>query len=53
MKTEVETKNDGKEFKRFDDLLRKVIAVPKEEINKRERVEKEHKAVKKTTLRRK
>lgn len=40
MKKEIETKNDGKEFERFDDLLRKVVAVPKEKINGHEAAEK-------------
>lgn len=47
MEKRVETKKDGKEFERFDDLLRKVIAVPKEEINKREQAEKHKKDAKK------
>jgi len=47
MNTKIETKKDGKEFERFDDFLRKVIAVPKEEINKREREEKHKNEAKK------
>jgi hypothetical protein len=43
----IETKKDGKEFERFDDLLRHVVSVPKEEINRRERAEKEKKEAKK------
>lgn len=46
-KPDVETKKDGKEFERFDDLLRKVISVPKDEINKREAAEKTKQKVKK------
>jgi len=37
MKKKIETKKDGKEFERFDDLLRKVVNVPKSEIDKREK----------------
>ena len=47
MKKKKETKNDGKEFQRFDDLLRKVVSVPKDEINKREKAEKDEKEKKK------
>lgn len=37
MKTkEVELKNDGHEFKRFKERVRKVVNVPKEEIKRRE-----------------
>ncbi len=50
--SKIETKKDGKEFERFDDLLRKVIAVPKEEINKREQAEKHKKETKKKARRR-
>ncbi len=41
MKKEVEMKNDGKDFERFDELLRQVISVPKDEILRREKAEKE------------
>ena len=41
MKKKVETKNDGKEFERFDDLLSQVVKVPKDEILEREKAEKE------------
>lgn len=41
MKKKIETKKDGKEFDRFDDLLRQVVKVPKDEISKREKEEKE------------
>lgn len=47
MKNKIETKKDGKEFERFDGLLRQVVSVPKEEINKREKAEKAKKEVKK------
>lgn len=41
MKKKLETKQDGKEFERFDDLLRKVVKVPKDEILEREKAAKE------------
>lgn len=41
MKKEIETKNDGKEFERFENLLRQVVKVPKDEILRREKEEKE------------
>jgi hypothetical protein len=47
MKKEIETKKDGKEFDRFDDLFRKVVSVPKTELDKREAAEKAKKAAKK------
>jgi len=40
-------KQDTNEFKRFDDLLRKVVSVPKDEIKKREQEEKQKKSEKK------
>jgi hypothetical protein len=43
MKKKVEMKNDGKEFERFENLLREVVKVPKDEILKREKAEKESK----------
>lgn len=43
MKKKIETKKDGKDFDRFDDLLRKVVNVSKDEINEREKAEKEMK----------
>lgn len=43
MERKIETKQDGKEFERFDDLLRKVVAVPKEEINRREKADRHEK----------
>ena len=36
MKKKLEMKNDGKDFERFDALLREVVSVPKEELNRRE-----------------
>ena len=41
MKKEIETKQDGKEFQRFENLVRQVVNVPKDEIKEREKVEKE------------
>lgn len=41
MKKQPEMKQDGKEFERFETLLRQVISVPKDEILKREKEEKE------------
>ena len=41
MKKKIELKNDGKEFERFENLLREVIKVPKDEILRREKEEKE------------
>ena len=43
MKKKVEMKNDGKDFKRFDDLLSNVVKIPKDEIDKREKKTKEAK----------
>lgn len=47
MKKKIETKKDGKEFERFDDLLKKVVSVPKSEIDKREKEYKKRQAKKK------
>jgi len=47
MTKKIETKKDGKEFERFDDLLRKVVSVPKSELDRREKAEKKKKAAKK------
>ena len=47
MKKKLEMKKDGKGFERFDDLLRQVVSVPKEEINKREQAENQKKEAKK------
>lgn len=41
MKKEVEMKNDGKDFERFEDFVRQIVKVPKDEILKREKEEKE------------
>lgn len=43
MKKKIETKNDGKQFERFDALLSQVVVVPKDEILRREKQEKERK----------
>lgn len=40
MKKKIEIKKDGKEFKRFDELLSAVVKVPKDEILRREKDEK-------------
>lgn len=45
-KKKVEVKNDGKDFERFDNLFRQVITVSKEELKRREKAEKQRKAVK-------
>jgi hypothetical protein len=50
MKKQVEIKQDEKSFERFNDLFRKVISVPKEEINKREQLDKQAKEEKKAHL---
>ncbi len=47
MKSKIETKQDGKEFARFDEFLTKLVNVPKDEINKREQAEKKDKAERK------
>jgi hypothetical protein len=44
MKKKIETKQDGKEFARFDEFLTKLVKVPKDEINEREKTEKQRKA---------
>lgn len=49
MKKKIEMKNDGKDFKRFDDLLSGVVKVPKDEIDKREKAEKQKKEKAKKT----
>ncbi|HEX8250640.1 MAG TPA: hypothetical protein VF599_20875 [Pyrinomonadaceae bacterium] len=41
MKKKVEMKNDGKEFERFDEFLTELVKVPKDEILRREKAEKE------------
>lgn len=46
-KKKVEMKNDGKDFERFESLLREVISVPKEELKRREEAEKQKKLAKK------
>ena len=43
MKKKVEMKKDEKEFERFDALLGQVVNVPKDEILKRGKAEKESK----------
>lgn len=41
MKKKIETKEDGREFERFEAVLRQVISVPKDEILRRKKAEKE------------
>ncbi len=41
MKKKIETKQDGKEFERFDVFLTELVKVPKDEILRREKEEKE------------
>ncbi len=41
MKKKLEMKQDGKEFARFDEFLTELVQVPKDEILKREKEEKE------------
>lgn len=36
MKKKLEMKNDGKDFERFEDLVRTVVRVPKAELDRRE-----------------
>jgi hypothetical protein len=43
MKKKAETKSDSEAFKRFEDFTRRLVAVPKEEIKRREQAEKEKK----------
>ncbi len=43
MKKKIETKKDGKEFERFDEFLTELVKVPKDEILRREKEEKERK----------
>ena len=49
MKKKIETKQDGKEYDRFEDLLREVVQVPKDEIQRREKEEIERKEKAKRT----
>jgi hypothetical protein len=50
MKKQVEIKQDKKSFERFNDLFRKVISVPKEELNRREKADKERKKKKEKVI---
>jgi len=47
MKKKIETKQDGKEFARFDEFVSKLVKVPKDEILEREKAEKLKKEAKK------
>ena len=49
MKKKIETKQDGKDYERFETLLRQVVSVPKDEILRREQAEKERKEKAKRT----
>ena len=42
-KKKIELKNDGKDFNRFNEMLRQVVSVPKEELKRREDAEKTEK----------
>ena len=46
MKKKLEMKNDGHEYERFEDALRKIVKVSKKEYDEREKAEKEKKAIK-------
>ncbi len=37
MTKKIETKKDGKEFERFEDFVRKIVRVPKSELDKHEK----------------
>jgi hypothetical protein len=47
MKKKIETKQDRNEFARFEDFVRKIVRVPKDEILEREKAEKKEKAERK------
>ena len=47
MKKEIEMKEDGKQFERFETTLRQVLSVPKDEILKREKEGKERNKLRK------
>ena len=49
MKKKIETNQDGKDYERFEDLLREVVKVPKDEILRREKEEIERKEKAKRT----
>jgi hypothetical protein len=50
MQKKAEMKQDGQDFTRFENFMRKIVSVPKEEINRREKQEKEAKEVNKYEL---
>ena len=50
MKKEIEMKNDGKDYERFEAMLRQVLSVPKDEILRREKEEKERKKLRKAKI---
>ena len=43
----IELKNDGHDYERFEALVKKVVSVPKKEIDARAKAEKEKKATNK------
>ncbi len=47
MRKKIETKQDGNDFARFDEFLTELVKVPKDEINEREKAEKQKKAERK------
>ena len=50
MKKTIEMKQDGKEFERFNEFLTELVKVPKDEILKREKEEKERKKLQKEKI---
>ncbi len=50
MKKNEETKKEGKEFERFDAFLTELVKVPKDEILRREKEERERNKAKKKGL---
>jgi hypothetical protein len=50
MKKEVEIKQDEKSFERFTELFSKVIGVPKSELEKRDKTDKERKKQRKAMV---
>ncbi len=47
MKKPIETKQNEKEFSQFEDFVRKIVRVPRDEILEREKAEKKAKAERK------
>ena len=44
MKKKLEMKNDGKQYERFEEALRKIVKVSKKELDAREKAEKASKS---------